>query len=121
FLITGLLLRELEDGGRIDLARFYARRARRILPAALVVIVATLAIASFVMSPLDLPGVAGDAAASALSAGNIRFALSATDYFSLDRAPSPLLHYWSLGVEEQFYLLWPGMLALGAFLGRGHP
>ncbi|HMJ81180.1 MAG TPA: acyltransferase family protein, partial [Candidatus Dormibacteraeota bacterium] len=118
FLITGLLLREREGSGRIDLGAFYARRARRILPAAAVVIVATLAACWVILAPLDLPRVAGDAAAAALSVGNIRFAAGAMDYFAADNAPSPLLHYWSLGVEEQFYLLWPVLLIVATRLPR---
>jgi peptidoglycan/LPS O-acetylase OafA/YrhL len=118
FLITGQLVGELDKRGRIDLLGFYARRVRRVLPAALVVIGATLVIAVVVSSPLDLPDVAGDAAAAAGSVGNIRFALDASDYFSAGRLPSPFLHYWSLGVEEQFYLVWPGLLLLAGVLGR---
>jgi len=114
FLITGLLIRERERTGRIDLRAFYARRARRILPAALVVIVFTVVAASVLLDPLDLIRVAGDGVAAALSVGNIRFAAAAMDYFSAGATPSPLLHYWSLGVEEQFYLLWPALLILAA-------
>ncbi len=117
FLITGLLVRERERNGRIDLRAFYARRVRRILPAALVVLVGIVA-ASWVMLPmLDMERVAGDAAAAALSVGNIRFALQATDYFAADVVPSPVLHYWSLGVEEQFYLVWPALLILATWRG----
>jgi peptidoglycan/LPS O-acetylase OafA/YrhL len=113
FLITGLLLSELAKGGTIDLAAFYARRARRILPAATVAIVATLSVAAFVVAPLDLPTMASDATASALFASNIHFALRATDYFG-PTAPSPFLHYWSLAVEEQFYFVWPVLLLIAA-------
>ncbi len=114
FLITGLLLRERERKGRVGLAAFYARRARRILPAALVILAVTLGASWLVLAPLDMPRIAGDVAASALSVGNIRFAMESTDYFGADRAVSPVLHYWSLGVEEQFYLVWPALLIVAA-------
>ena len=95
FLITGLLIEERERTGRIGLGRFYARRARRILPAAALVIASTLLAAQLVLSPLDVPRVADDALAAGLSLANVRFALDATEYFApVD--PSPLLHYWSL-------------------------
>ena len=113
FLITGLLLREIDSTGRLHLKDFYARRARRLLPAALVVIIFTLALSWIVLSPLQRADVGVDAAAAALYVSNYRFAIASTDYFAADVAPSPLLHYWSLGVEEQFYLLWPALL-LGA-------
>jgi peptidoglycan/LPS O-acetylase OafA/YrhL len=109
FLITGLLLRELVTTGRLDLAAFYGRRARRILPAATVAIVGILAVSALVVAPLDLESIAADGVASALFVGNILFAVRATDYFA-SATPSPLLHYWSLGVEEQFYLVWPLLL-----------
>jgi peptidoglycan/LPS O-acetylase OafA/YrhL len=116
FLITGLLIRERETAGAISLRNFYVRRARRILPAAIVVLVVTLVAAIAVASPIDLPRFADDAAASALSVGNMRFALQSMDYFSATVSPSPFLHYWSLGVEEQFYLVWPALLI---FTARG--
>ena len=116
FLITGLLLRELATKGRLDLVAFYDRRARRILPAATVAIVVILVAAVFIVAPLDLPSVAADATASGLFVGNVLFALRATDYFA-SSTPSPFLHYWSLGVEEQFYLVWPVLLLL-AFRAR---
>jgi peptidoglycan/LPS O-acetylase OafA/YrhL len=112
FLITGLLLRELRSAGRIDLPAFYARRARRLLPAALLVIGVTVAVSAFVLSPVRFPGVASDGAAAALYVSNYRYAVIATDYFAADGQPSPLLHFWSLGVEEQFYLFWPILLVL---------
>jgi peptidoglycan/LPS O-acetylase OafA/YrhL len=111
FLITGLLLREGGETGKVDLIRFYARRMRRLLPAALLVIVATLAMSAVVVTPLRLSEIAGDAAAAAFYVANFRFALDATNYLAVE-APSPLLHYWSLAVEEQFYLVWPLLLLL---------
>ena len=114
FLITGLLLREHERTGRIGLLQFYARRARRLLPAALVVLTATLVVSLNLVAPLDRPAVGLDGAVAALSIGNIRFALAAGDYFSSVTDPSPFLHFWSLGVEEQFYLVWPALILLVA-------
>ncbi len=89
--------------------RFYARRMRRLLPAALLVIVVTLVLSAVIVTPLRLTEIAGDAAASALYVANFRFAMEATNYLATE-APSPLLHYWTLGVEEQFYLVWPLIL-----------
>ena len=109
FLITSLLLREGLEYGKVDLLRFYARRMRRLLPAALLVIVVTLAASIVIVTPLRLTEIAGDAAAAALYVANFRFAFEAADYLALE-TPSPLLHYWSLGVEEQFYLVWPLIL-----------
>jgi len=112
FLITGLIVRELRATGGIDLPRFYARRARRLLPAAIVAIVVTLFLSVLLLPRLRIPDIAGDAAASALYVSNIRFAVQATDYLASDLPPSPLLNFWSLGVEEQFYLFWPAILLL---------
>jgi peptidoglycan/LPS O-acetylase OafA/YrhL len=113
FLITGLLLRGRERHGAIRITAFYARRARRLLPAAALVALVTLLAADRLVSPLDRPSVSLDGAAAALSVANIRFALT-TDYFSPIGSPSPFLHFWSLGVEEQFYLVWPALLAVAA-------
>ncbi len=117
FLITGLLTGEAERTGRIGLRPFYARRARRILPAAIVVLASTLLAAQLVLSPLDVPRVADDVLAASLSVANVRFALGGIDYFAPVTA-SPVLHYWSLAVEEQFYLLWPAMLLLATRVRR---
>jgi peptidoglycan/LPS O-acetylase OafA/YrhL len=114
FLITGLLLRERERTGRIGLASFYARRVRRLLPAALVAVAVLLPAASAVLAPLDRPAVALDGASATLSLANFRFALAEGDYFATMTNPSPFLHFWSLSVEEQFYLVWPVLLLLGA-------
>lgn len=120
FLISRQLAVELEERGRIDLAAFYARRVRRIVPAALLVIVATLALGSLALPPLLRPALALDAAAAAGSVANLAFGLRAGDYFALLDAPSPFLHFWSLALEEQFYLVWPGLIAL-ATLGAARP
>ncbi len=114
FLITGLLLRERERSGGINLAGFYARRVRRLLPAALVAVAVILPAAAAVVAPLDRPAVALDGAAATLSFANVRFAAAEGDYFASITSPSPFLHFWSLSVEEQFYLAWPALLLLGA-------
>ncbi|HEX7473915.1 MAG TPA: acyltransferase family protein [Candidatus Limnocylindrales bacterium] len=119
FLITGLIVRELDRTGTVSLAAFYARRARRLLPAAAVALVATITASAIFLPPLRVPDVAGDGAAAALYVSNMRFAFQATDYLQAASDPSPLLHYWSLGVEEQFYLFWPALLLFFARGGRG--
>src|SRR3712207_5375745 len=115
FLISGLLWGELQRTGRLQFAAFYARRARRLLPAAVLILVVTVAASSLWLSPLQARVVARDAVAAALYVSNYRFAVLRTDYLA-DSSPSPLQHYWSLGVEEQFYLLWPVLLLVVVFL-----
>ncbi|WP_330251047.1 SGNH hydrolase domain-containing protein [Nocardia sp. NBC_00565] len=110
FLITGMLWREVAVTGTIGLARFYGARARRLLPAAGIVLVATAVGAAMLLPPLQAREVLGDGIASALYAGNYRLALQGTDYLAADAPPSPFQHYWSLGVEEQFYLVWPALI-----------
>ena len=112
FLITGLLFAELEHTGQVGLTAFYARRARRLLPAAGLVLLCTLVAATWLLPAFRLPSVAGDATAAALYVSNIRFGIQANDYFQLVAPPSPVLHYWSLSVEEQFYIVWPAILLL---------
>ena len=116
FLITGLLVREVRGRDTIDLPRFYFRRVRRLLPAGLLVILLTLIASFFILSPIRFPSVAGDGAASALYVANYRFALAGTDYLAAAAAPSPYQHFWSLAVEEQFYLIWPALILLSARL-----
>ena len=115
FLITGLLWREVAETGTVALARFYGARARRLLPAATLVLAATAVAAAALLPPLQARSVLGDGVASALYVGNYRFALQGTDYLAADAPPSPFQHYWSLGVEEQFYLLWPALMIVTAW------
>jgi len=119
FLITGLLLREHEQRGRISLSGFYARRARRILPAAMLVIIATVVASYYIQNFIQYAKVAQDGRWTALFAGNIHFGTESAGYFQQSAAPSPLEHYWTLAVEEQFYVVWPALVLLvGAVLKR---
>lgn len=117
YLITSLLMRELERCGRIDFAAFYARRIRRLLPAAMTVFIATVAMARTWLSPLEQRELAPSILYSALYASNLWFASEATDYLAVDVHTNPLLHTWSLAVEEQFYLVWPLLVLLGVQWG----
>ncbi len=118
FLITGLIVGDVERTGKVSFREFYARRARRILPAAILALLVTLAVSYVVLPPLQIPGVARDAVAAALFVANFRFAAQSTDYLGAHPSPTPYQHYWSLSVEEQFYLVWPALLYLAAALGR---
>lgn len=117
FLITGLLVTELRQTGTISLAGFYARRVRRLLPAAFVVLAAVAALSLVLFDPVRRADVSGDVVASALYVSNWRFALQAVDYFA-GASESPVQHYWTLAVEEQFYLVWPVLLLAVAWCCR---
>jgi peptidoglycan/LPS O-acetylase OafA/YrhL len=110
FLITRLLLGEMEKRGTVSLRGFYARRAKRLLPlsALLLAVVGVLSIAIF--SPLRATETSGDIISSALYVANWHFAAQSVDYFAQGLEPSPVLHLWSLAIEEQFYLVWPGLM-----------
>jgi peptidoglycan/LPS O-acetylase OafA/YrhL len=112
FLITQLLFREVQRTGRVSLLGFYARRARRILPAATLVTLATLVASAIWLSAVDLQTIVRDALWATFFLANVHFAAVGTDYFAQEEPPSPLQHYWSLSVEEQFYLVWPVVLLL---------
>lgn len=111
FLITSLLLEELNASGRISLTGFWARRARRLLPA-LVLMVLAVAFARQVFPPEAVAGLRDDALAALFWVANWHLVVQETDYFTQGGTPSPLQHTWSLGVEEQYYLLWP-LVVLG--------
>ncbi|MBN1091662.1 acyltransferase [Blastococcus sp. TML/M2B] len=112
FLITGLLVRERARTGRISFRGFYARRARRLLPAALTTLAATTAVAYVVFLRGRFEETVTDVVWAALFGANINFARQGTDYFALTAAPSTVQHFWSLAVEEQFYLVWPALVLL---------
>ncbi|WP_449283277.1 acyltransferase family protein [Leucobacter sp.] len=122
FLITSHIVREIETRGRLDLVSFWGRRMKRLLPAALTVFVVTALAAWFVVPNTSWRSIGADIAAASLYIVNWRFAAEAVDYNAEGAGVSPLLHFWSLAVEEQFYVIWPILLALGAWLvlrGRG--
>jgi peptidoglycan/LPS O-acetylase OafA/YrhL len=120
FLITGILLKEQERRGSISWRGFYRRRLKRIMPAATLVIAATVAASWFVFGSARWFATVVDAVYALLFAGNWRFALQSTDYFAQDLPTSPLQQFWSLGVEEQFYFVWPWlMLAVFLLVTRG--
>ncbi|MCB0976050.1 MAG: acyltransferase [Acidimicrobiales bacterium] len=122
YLVTQVLLRDLTESGRVRFDRFYARRARRILPAAVIVLSATAVAYRITASPAQ----AADAFAAVRSAflyvSNWHFIRASTDYFATDINSNPVQHYWSLSVEEQFYLVWPlavaALVALTSRTGR---
>jgi peptidoglycan/LPS O-acetylase OafA/YrhL len=115
FLITALLLREIDGTGTVSLSRFWARRARRILPAALFTLLCCL-VATIVLVPINLwPQLLGELLASTAYVQNWHLASQTVDYFAVaERTESPVQHFWSLALEEQFYLVWPVLLWLVA-------
>ena len=118
FLITGLLWREMSSTGSVRLRGFYAARARRLLPASAAVGIVTMIASALLLPPLQVPTVIQDGIASALYVSNLSLIAQNVDYFADLLTPSPFLHYWSLGVEEQFYLLWPTLILATAWLIR---
>lgn len=121
FLVCHVLIDELDDHGTVRFARFYARRFRRLLPAALVAIAGTAAIFLAVASPLERAELVGDARAALLYFANWHFVAEADDYFAADADESPFLHFWSLSVEEQYYFVFPLLLVGAVALARRRP
>lgn len=118
YLITSHLLREVDATGRLDLAAFYARRARRLLPASLAVLAACL-VAALALLPVELRAVnAKEILASAFYVQNFYLATKAVTYSASNDVASSVQHFWSLSAEEQFYLFWPSLIIAALFLGR---
>lgn len=118
FLITGLLWREVSGTGTVRLRSFYGARARRLLPASAFVGVITMIASAILLPPLQARPTISDGIASALYVSNYQFVMRGVDYFGNHVTQSPFLHYWSLGVEEQFYLVWAPMLLGTVWLAR---
>ncbi|MSO86064.1 MAG: acyltransferase [Acidimicrobiia bacterium] len=123
FLVTRLLLKDLtSEAGRVGYGRFYARRFRRLLPAAFVVLVITALVYAALASPVEIADAVGGFKAAFLYVANWYFIDQAADYFGADLATNPVLQFWSLAVEEQFYLAWPlllgGLFAITRRFGR---
>jgi len=115
YLITGLILREIESTGRLDLPTFYQRRIKRLLPTSVFVLFVTAIVGFFVLPVITRDALGRDLFAAATYISNYLFAWWENDYQNLDATPSPFIHYWSLAVEEQFYVIWPIFLL---FLSR---
>ena len=109
YLITSLLMKDLLLRGGRALPRFWGRRARRLLPASLLVVIVTLIAGRFMLDPLSQADLANDALWASGFVINIKFAMG-DGYVVSQSMPTPLLHFWSLAVEEQFYMLWPLLL-----------
>jgi peptidoglycan/LPS O-acetylase OafA/YrhL len=118
FLITRQVVRSVGDRGALALPAFYAHRVRRLLPAAAVVTVATLLVTRFWAPALQVRDIAVDAVFTTFYGLNYRLAAQGLDYQHVGVAASPLQHFWSLAVEEQFYLLWPALVLAGTLLAR---
>lgn len=113
YLITRLLINELTDTGTVQFARFYARRFRRLLPALLLMLATTMLLGSQLIPLAQQSEQANAATSAAIWGSNLLFAFSQLDYFGADSSQNLFLHTWSLGVEEQFYLVWPLLLLIG--------
>jgi peptidoglycan/LPS O-acetylase OafA/YrhL len=119
YLITRHIQQEIGRTGTLDLWRFYARRARRLLPAAFFVILATLVFGYFILAPAEMQMYSKGSLFASAYMINLWLIRWAVDYFASDASNNPFIHFWSLSVEEQFYLVWPALLLLFARLRPG--
>ena len=121
FLITSLLLSEVQRNGRIRLGDFWARRARRLLPGLFLLVVTVVLVTKLALPAGSYPSLRGDVFSATFYVANWHFIAQGANYFAATGPPSPLTHTWSLAVEEQFYLLWPilvvGVLAVFRRIG----
>ena len=118
YLITGLILREIENTGKLDLNAFYQRRIKRLLPTSVFVLFSTALVGIFVLPAITRDALGRDLFAAAAYISNYLFAWWQNDYQNLNATPSPFIHYWSLAVEEQFYVVWPIFLLFLARYGK---
>ena len=118
YLITGLILREIENSGTLNLRLFYQRRIKRLLPTSVFVLFATAIVGYFVLPAITRDALGRDLFAAATYVSNYLFAWWENDYQNLDATPSPFIHYWSLAVEEQFYVFWPILILFLSRFGK---
>ena len=118
FLITGVLWRQLEGEARLSFRQFYARRIQRLLPMSFTVLVATAVASAYLLPPLQAHASLKDGTSAALYVSNYRFAALQTNYLTAASPPSPFQQYWSLSLEEQFYLVWPLLLVCASMVWR---
>ena len=118
YLITGILVEQIASTGRLDYVQFFARRMRRLLPAATLTLLVVLAATVIILGSMERIAPSQSAIATALFSSNVYFMAKAVEYFATSSETNPLLHTWSLAVEEQFYLVWPWLVYVGWRIGR---
>jgi len=118
YLITGLILREIESTGTLNLPNFYQRRIKRLLPTSVFVLFVTAIVGMFVLPAITRDALGRDLFAAATYISNYLFAWWQNDYQNLNATPSPFIHYWSLAVEEQFYVIWPIFILILSRYGK---